>query len=400
MTPLLALAHRRGPPATVVAVLLAALVIGATSACGDRASEVGVTRSDSAGVRLITSTGADTTLPWTFEEVGVLSDTTGEEGDPYLFTRLWRRGVITDRAGRTYVLTRDPSILRFGRDGRFDRAIGRQGGGPGEMQLPAVMGVQGDTIFVLDLVKRALVRWSPTFDPIGDQRLEGALERASEIAFRTGGLWYQEFAFTDSSIRITFHADTLGRPLHAAEQRSGGPVDLKCVRLSQSAPLFNPTVSWSASGPRVLVNTGPGYDLWLYEGARPVASIRRSAALRAPTLDDVKEEYPEGYKVNFGGDRPPCVTPAEEVMRIYGVAEFYPAVHELALLPDGTMWVQRNPTGAAVPVVDVFSSTGAYVGTMRGRQLPLGRLPNGELLIPRLDEDTGGWLLARVRVRQ
>jgi hypothetical protein len=382
-------------------LLIAALVAVATTAC-DRApaNEPGVTRADSVGVRLITNAGADTTLPWTFEEVGVLRDTTGEDGDSYIFTRLWRRGVITDRAGRTYVLTRDPSILRFGRDGRLERAIGRQGGGPGEMQLPAVMGVQGDTIFVLDLMKRALVRWSPTFDPIGDQRLEGALERANDIAFRTGGLWYQEFAFTDSSMRITFHADTVAPPMHVAEQRAGGPVDLKCVRLSRSAPLFNPTVSWSASGPRVLVNAGPGYDLWLHEGARPIARIRREVALRAPTLDDVREQYPEGYKVSFGGDRPPCVTPPEEVMRIYGVAESYPAVHDIALLSDGTMWVLRNPSVAAEPVVDVFASTGAYVGTLRGRQLPLGRLPNGELLIPRFDEDTGGWLLARVRVRQ
>lgn len=377
--------------------LIAGTALGFTVACGDPVAEPGVTRADSSGVRLITSTGADTTLPWTIEEIDVLRDTLGE---PYLFTQLWNRGVITDRAGRTYVLTRDPAILRFGRDGRLERTIGRRGAGPGEMQLPAVMAVQGDTILVLDLMKRALVRWSPIYDPVGDRRLEGALERANEIAFRTGGLWFQQRAFTDSTLRIQFHADTTGPPLHVVEQPAGGPVRFTCIGLSQSSPLFGPTITWSASGPRVLVNAGPGYDLRLYEGARPVASIRRAVTPRAPTLDDVREEYPEGYKVSFGGDRPPCVTPVEEVMTGFGVAQVYPAVHDLVLLSDGTAWVQRNPRAAATPVVDVFASNGAYVGTMRGRRLPLGRLPNGELLIPRLDEDTGGWLLARVRVRQ
>jgi hypothetical protein len=330
-------------------------------------------------------------------DVDDLRDTLGE---PYLFTRLWQRGVITDRAGRTFVLTRDPAILRFGRDGRFERAIGRRGGGPGEMELPAVMAVQGDTIVVLDLVKRALVRWSPTFDPLSDRRLEGALERANEIAFRTGGLWYHAWSVGAAGRQIAFHADTSGPPLHVADLPSGGPVRFSCVGMSQSAPLFSPTVTWSASGPRVLVNAGAGYDLRLYEGARAIASVRRTVPSRAPTVDDVRDEYPEGHRVEFDGGRPPCIVPADEIMQKLGVAAVFPAGHDLVLLSDGTMWVQRNPESALTPVIDVFASTGAYVGTMRERRLPLGRLPNGELLIPRLDEDTGGWLLARVRVRQ
>ncbi len=384
-------------PFSIIVAALVSLAAGASGCGRDRAAEPGVTRVDSAGVRLVASTGVDTALAWQFDELDVMRDSLGE---PYLFTQLWNRGVVTDRAGRTYVLTRDPAVLRFGRDGRLERVLGRRGGGPGEMQLPAVLAVQGDSLAVLDLMKRALVRWSSTFDPISDQRLEGALARANEIAFRTGGVWFQEWAFTDSTLRVALRADTISAPLHVVEQRSGGPVQFRCVGLSQSTPLFNPTISWSASGPRVLVNAGPGYSLWLYEGARPLARISREVASRAPTLDDVREEYPEGYKVSFGGDRPPCVTPVEEVMRGFGVAPVYPAVHDLVLLSDGTMWAQRNPRAASTPVIDVFSANGAYVGTVRGRRLPVGRLPNGELLIPRLDEDSGGWVLTRVRVRE
>lgn len=361
------------------------------------ATQPGVTRADSAGVRIVTSAAADTALSWSFEEVDVLADTVGE-GEPYLFTRLWGRNVLADRAGRVYVLTRDPAILRFGRDGRLERSIGRQGGGPGEMQLPGVLASSGDTLVVLDLVKRALVRWAPTLDPLADRRLEGTLERADQIAFRAGGLWFQRYAFSDSGLVSEFYADTIGPPLHSVVTPSGGPVKFKCIALSQSTPLFSPTVTWSASGPRVLANQGPDYTLWLYEGRRPVASVRRTVRPRAPTVDDVRAEHPEGYKVSFGGDRPPCITPVEEVMKGFGVAAVFPAVHDLVLLPDGTIWVQRTPRAATEQVIDVFAPDGAYVGTTRGMKLPVGLLPNGQMLVPRFDEANGGLVLGRVRV--
>ncbi len=376
--------------------LFLAVAAMAMAACsrGD-VTQPGVTRADSAGIRLITSAAADTTLLWRFTEVDVLRDTLGE---PYLFTRLWGRAVLTDRAGRVYVLTRDPSILRFGRDGKLERTIGRQGGGPGEMQLPALLVSSGDTLVVLDLMKRSLVRWGPTLDPISDRRLEGALERANDLAFRSGGLWFQRFIFSDSGLKIGFYSDSIGPPLHQVTIPSGGPVKFKCIGLSQSTPLFSPTISWAVNGPRVIVNQGPAYSLSLYEGPRLIASIRRSIAPRAPTVEDVRVQYPEGYKVSFGGDRPPCITPVEDVMKGFGLAPVYPAVHDVALLGDGTIWVQRTPFAAKEPVLDVFAPDGAYVGTVRGMNLPVGMLPNGQLLVPRTDEASGGLVLARVKM--
>lgn len=375
--------------------LATVLLLTSLAACGrDRAVEPGVTRADSAGVQVVVSSGADTVLPWRFEEAGVLRDSLGA---PYLFTRVWRGGVLTDRAGRTYVLTGDPAIIRFGRDDRAERVIGRRGGGPGEMQLPSQLGAKGDTIFVLDPVKAALVRWSPTLDPIADQRLEGAVAQANRIAFRTGGLWMQTTVVSDSGRRILFHVDTSGPPAHVVDVAATGSVRTRCISVWQVPQLFAPTLSWSAEGARALVNAGSGYDLWLYEGPRPIASIRRTVVPRAPTADDVRELYPDGWRVAVPGGTA-CVVPVDEVMQAFGVAPVYPAVHDLVLLADGTIWVQRNPREAAVPVIDVFAPNGAYAGTVRGMRLPVGRLPNGELLIPRPDEDSGGDILARVRV--
>jgi hypothetical protein len=72
-------------------------------------------------------------------------------------------------------------------------------------------------------------------------------------------------------------------------------------------------------------------------------------------------------------------------------------VQGLSLTKDGTMWVQRSLRNEP-PVLDVFGSDGAYAGTVRGFGLPLGLLPNGELLVPQEDEESGGFVITRLRV--
>ena len=73
---------------------------------------------------------------------------------------------------------------------------------------------------------------------------------------------------------------------------------------------------------------------------------------------------------------------------------------DLVLLSDATMWVRRSVTSEETPVLDVFGSDGAYVGTVRGYHLPVGLLPNGELLVPIEDEESGGLVIARMGVRR
>lgn len=377
----------------LAAPLLAAVAV---AAC-DRTppEEPGVVRVDSAGVQLITSGARDTTLSWEFEEVGVYADSLGE---PYLFNNLWSSNVLTDRAGRVYVLTRDPAVVRFGRELREERSFGRRGGGPGEFEFPLAMGAAGDTIWVMDAAKRGLVRFNPDLSPADDRRLDGALEGAEMLAFRQGGLWYRLTTRADSGQVTAVFADTLGSPpLRQVEAPLGGPVNLGCVALSRAIPVFTAQVMMHAEGPRLLVNAQPAYELWLYEGPRPIASIRRPLALRTPTAEDVRMLYPDGMRVRFGGSQPDCVVPVEEVMAKQGTAAAVPFAFDVVLLSDATMWVLRTPHQAP-PVVDVFGSDGVYAGTMRGRGLPLGRLPNGDLLFARDDEASGGKLLTRMKV--
>lgn len=366
------------------------------SACAPSAgvSSGDVVRTDSSGVRIITSGAEDVTLDWTFEDVDVLRDSLGE---PWLFTGVYPGAVVTDRIGRTYVMTRDPSIVRFGRDGQYEHTMGRRGGGPGEMEFPVAIGVKSDTLYALDAFRSTLVRWGPTFEPVSNMPLEGALQGSQAIAFRFGGLWYSKRMQNDSAVTIALYGDSTSAPLYSVSTPNVGPVNLKCVSINGSTPLFSPDVTWSASGPRIAVNASTAYEIWLHEGTRPIASIRRALAERAPTIDDVRQLWPEGYKVSFGGDRPMCVAPVELIMEQFGTAPVMPAMKELTLLSDGTIWVQRSWADSA-PVLDVFGSDGAYAGTIQGMRMPVGLLPNGELLVPREDEMSGGYVIVRTKV--
>ena len=379
------------------ASLLLASLVALASACNrPDAAATDVVRTDSSNVRIVLSTAADRDLPWTFEQVEVMRDSAGE---PWLFNGLHHRGVLADRAGRVYVVTRDPSIVRFGREGRHDRTIGRKGGGPGEMQYPSDIGAQVDTLFVRDIVKGALVRWSSALEPVNDVRLDGAFAGAEAIAFRSGGFWLQKKLYSDTLITNALFADTVGgAALHSTSLRPSGMIDFGCVKLSGLAPVFAPNLIWIANGPRVVVNATAEYEIWMHEGARVTASVRRAVPTRAPSAADVDSVYAGGFRVEFGSGSPPCIVPAEQMAAKLGVAEKMPLINDMQYLSDGTIWVQRSLRGAAEPVIDVFIADGSYAGTMRGMDLPLGLMPNGDILFARDDEDTGGVHMVRMKV--
>lgn len=369
-----------------------------STAC-NRGGEVAsdVIRADSAGVKLITSTRADTALNWRFDSIGVLRDSVGE---PWLFTGLSPQMVITDRAGRTYVLEREPAVRRFGREGVYERSFGRKGSAPGEMEFPFVLAQQGDSVVVVDPVRDAIVRWGPDLEPINDLPMRDGLDRVQRIAFRSGGFWIEKFDFDTSGTTVHLSADTLGGAslltLHQPNPRNRRMLEGCGGRLRLLQPkFFEPALMWDNEGARALAYVGPTYELRLYEGNRLIAMLRRDVAPRAPTMDDVRRLYPEGMKVQAGALN--CEIPLEKLVEGAEIAPTMPFANGLALLSDATMWVQRSLRNEP-PVLDVFGSDGAYAGTVRGFGLPLGRLPNGELLVPKEDEDSGGFVIVRMRV--
>ncbi len=363
------------------------------------ASSPDVVRTDSAGVRLITSTAPDRDLSWRFEEIEVFRDSAGE---PWIFEGLGPRRVIADRAGRTYVLTSEPSIARFGRDGKYDKSFGRKGGAPGEMQFPMALIVQGDSLAVLDPVRGGLVRFGSDLEPINDLPFRDGLANVSAVAFRSGGLWVERRQYENEVSTFALYSDTISTaPMLSVSQPKAVPVEgcrgAGARMMIALPPFFTPSITWTTYTGRLLANLGPEYDLRLYEGPRLLARVRRDLTLRAPTAADVGRLYPEGLKVQFGNGGG-CTYDLDGLLESPGVAEQMPFVHGLVLLSDGTFWVQRSLRDESPAVLDVFTSDGAYAGTIYGMRLPVALLPNGELLVPRDDEVSGGQHLVRMKV--
>jgi hypothetical protein len=379
----------------LVVVLLAAAGLSMVACDRGGPAQANVVRTDSAGVRIVTSTGPDTALAWRFDTIGVLTDSLGE---PWLFTTVQPSWVLTDRAGRTYVLDREPAIRRFGRDGRYERSVGRRGQGPGEMEFPVALLQQGDSIAVHDGQRDLLVRWGPDLEPIASIQLDGNYQGARKLAFRTGGVWVQRYRYDSTSAFSELFGDTSATdPIYRVPEQRPVMMEACGARIGMAFPtFFAPVIAWQNAGARMLANLGPSYDLRLYEGPRLIASIRRDLPARAPTVDDLAATFPEGLVIPLASGR--CTIPVADLMERVGVADTMPFAHGLTLLSDGTMWVQRSVRNAKPVVLDVFGTDGAYVGSLRGHHLPVGRLPTGELLVPIDDEDSGGLVIARMRV--
>ena len=322
----------------IAEAFVAVLVAVLAVACGGaEPADPTVVRADSAGVRLITSGPADRALAWTFTEIGPLSDA---DGNPWVFDAVSPVRVLTDRGGRTYVIGGDTAVLRFGRDGRLDRVLGAAARGPGGFLRPVRIAAQADTLVVTDLGKGALVRFGPTLDPVEDRPLDGALATAEWHAYRAGGLWVVQGSGGEERVyRSVLRADTLsGAPLLEAEDA---------------------TIVAHAEGPRVVAHRPSTYEVRLFEGPRLLAMVRRP------------------------------VDPAAV------------AITRLALQKDGTLWVERTVPGVVeARRLDVFGPDGVYVGTLEGRGVPVGLLPNGEVLFVRARADGPGVVIVRTNIRR
>ncbi|MGH7128945.1 MAG: hypothetical protein ACREIV_10275 [Planctomycetaceae bacterium] len=136
------------------------LATAALVACGAGDAADDAIRSDSAGIEIVTSTGTDSPLAVTIERLETLG---GEGAGPESFYRVSKLTVGADSAGNIYVLGSDGSeVVVFAPGGRFLRAMGSAGGGPGEIESAGSIAVADDgTVSVFDWGKMALVHFAP-----------------------------------------------------------------------------------------------------------------------------------------------------------------------------------------------------------------------------------------------
>ena len=79
-------------------------------------------------------------------------------------------------------------------------------------------------------------------------------------------------------------------------------------------------------------------------------------------------------------------TPRLSSYRQQGFAPYLPAIGQVAIAPDGGLWVERYGVGDGPHTIDVFDAAGRYSATLpEGAPFPVGFLPGGRILVSERD---------------
>lgn len=387
--------------ATFTATVAGLLAVGcAADGENDAVTAAAVERADSAGVEIVSNTGADRPLGWTIEPILTLG---GADEGPQAFFGVSSAGVDVDDAGNLYILdSGNHRVLVFDREGSHLRTMGRQGSGPGEFEFGYRLAVAGDgSAAVHDFSKQGLVRFAPDGSAVEEWEVRGLngdfeLTEQGLIGVFGGGIGsaMSEEGPADSVSRRLLVLDGLGEAnpedtTFIADLRMAQTGDVSfpdCpVRLSAMTPLLEPELVWAAGDQRLAVNAGAPYVIDVYRGGAAASSIRRILPLRPVTTEVAGIAAGDTMRISFGSGG--CEIPPEDVAEARGFADVVPSIRRLAVAPDGMIWADRSMAGDSVATIDVFDSDGEYLGTLPdGTPFPATFRSAEELVAVEMDE--------------
>jgi hypothetical protein len=343
--------------------------------------------TDSAGVRIVRSTSSeDAALELMADPVLVLG---GKETPEESFVRVGSSTVGSDASGRIYVM--DPQVYQvhvFEPNGAHVRTVGAQGEGPGELSFPVALAVSEDgRIWVADIGRRGLVHWDPDgqvmdLHPFPQGLLGGAIRHTrSGMVVPTRDLESKRLMVFEGDRPVATLAELPVGETRSIQLESCG------MRLGGMEPIFSPALVWDASRGSVAVARNPSYAIDIYEDGRLVRSLRRDIAPQPASPKLAEASLGDGMRVGVGTAGDVRVCDPAEVVEQRGVADYLPMIRDLALAPDGTLWVRRYDVDEVSQPIDVFDPEGRYLGTLPpSSPFPVGFLPDGRILLSEEDE--------------
>ncbi|MES2125385.1 MAG: hypothetical protein V4503_11930 [Gemmatimonadota bacterium] len=354
-------------------------------ACGrDGGRAGGSTVTDSAGVRVVTST-----IPewgdgsgWRVDSVPLLS--IGESNGPNPILLVEVNGVRLLSDGRVAVVSGgENAVLYFDATGKLLRKSGRSGAGPGEFRSVALVGALGDSLLIWDgQLDRATL-----LDPEGKVARTFTLTRADTVAgrrfgfapaatFTSGGLLVAGRAGAATGDRSGIRRDTI--PLRTAT--AAGVLGGEVVRVPGTEAVvvttpkyvtrfdrpFGRRTSIATRGTETVVSTGDLDGVALYDtSGRETASYRIDRARRAIPASDIDAlGRKQGEQIT---QLPPdLASPLRKVILDAGVPATLPTAYQVLVDAAGAIWL-RDDVG---PVLrdsipqhwSVLSPAGAWLG--------------------------------------
>lgn len=342
--------------------------------------------------------------PSTLFEIGAL-----EGRDWEIFESI--RAAAFDGRGNLYVLdTGNPRILKFSPTGEFIAQIGRKGQGPGELTRPIGLLVVDDDIVVPDAAA-GYVRYTQGGEYVAT--LHPAVPAYSRDMALSGGAVILPGGLGRATgagggvpiLRLPLRGGAPAEEIFEAsvptiETTTSGSGESRTFTMRRP-PVFSPKIHLTGGGPgQVAMVFGLDWSVRLIDDSgRLLAELTRPIHGRATTEADRqavidRRARASSGNVNFGG----ASRSSDAAMERPEFAPVVPAIRDLLGDGRGVLWVAREttPAGEGHPLIDVVTTEGRYIGTLRDQSLPIAFGADGRAAYVEHD-DLG---VARVVVRQ
>lgn len=358
-----------------------------------------VTRLDSAGIEIVVNGAVrerlgDLEVP----RDSLLLDSLGE---PFLFTSIPPWGARTTPNGTTIVVSPQESrAYIFDAAGRFAGRLGSRGDGPGELRLPLSVITSSDTVAIYDPQRLAVQRWSlPDRNLLPQVNIPAQQQGATLLLITGDSLLIAQSVEREDSVETRIGWSIPAPSVLDYRQPAGLVVPLPCLPFPiRRAPLLTPMVRVASYHQSVAVSGGGEYRISILSHDRLRRIVSRVVEPRPTDQRAIKLAAGRGIRGSLGDSR--CEIGPDELAALIGAADIVPPISGLSLTGDGSLWVLRSLPDERPSIVDQFDSSGVYFRTLRGMALPIGALPDGRLLIPIQDEESGGLFVALVRLPQ
>jgi len=305
-------------------------------------------------------------LAWRLDTAAVIGGY-GTDSEEYQFDQVGPGSMAGDATGNLFVIDQTGKrVLGYDAAGSYLGAWGREGSGPGELQMPTGLGVgAADTLWVLDSSNQriTLLPREPEGEPASVPFPQGSTMMGGRIFPVANGV-YGVFAMF--SFRPGDDEGPPPRPLAPApkfdriEVTSGNRV---MVMMAQQS--FAPRFHWDMfSDGLFALADGPEYDVRIVgpDGIERFR-IQRDPPARATTPADEEFERDRMRESSVQGNFPGAEQMAEKRLEALTFAEFVPRITGLAIDTSDRLWVGVSvERPGETDRIDVYDRDGSLLG--------------------------------------